>query len=146
MKALYSVTTHSPEETFEEGVAFSKKLKPNDVIAFTGTLGAGKTVFTKGLAVGLGIEENITSPTFTLIQEYPAAIPLFHMDLYRLESVEELEILGGEDYFYQKGITVIEWSEKAKKILPPHTYYIDIQVFDEGKRIITIAQNESKEK
>lgn len=142
MKVLRTFQTQSPEETVEAGIAFSKLLKPNDVIAFTGTLGAGKTVFTKGLAIGLGIEENITSPTFTLIQEYPAPLPLYHMDLYRLENVEELEILGGEDYFYQQGITVIEWSEKAVKILPPYTYFIDIQVIDDGKRLITISQQE----
>lgn len=138
------IITDSSEQTIEEGKKFALSLKPNDVIAFSGTLGAGKTVFTKGIALGLGIEENITSPTFTIIQEYSGRLPLFHMDLYRLESVEDFEMIGGEDYFFRGGVTVLEWSEKAASILPRNHYKINIDVIEEAKRKITIEKNGEK--
>lgn len=137
---MKEIITHSPEDTIAFAKKFAKKLVPNTVIALTGRLGAGKTTFTKGIALALGIAEPVTSPTFTLIQEYEGSLPMFHMDLYRLESLEEFEVLGAEDYFYRNGITLIEWSEKAEDILPLDTIHIHFDINSIGNRIIQIRK------
>ncbi len=103
-----------------------------------GGLGSGKTTLTKGIAAGLGVKEVVTSPTFTLISEYEGRIPLYHMDLYRLDSVEEFELLGVEDMLYGTGISVIEWSEKAREILPEDTIFIRIRIEADGTRTIEV--------
>lgn len=131
--------TKTADETIEVARKLADTLQPDTVIALTGTLGAGKTTFTKGIALSLNITEEVTSPTFTLIQEYSGRLPMFHMDLYRLDSVEEFEMLGAEDYFYQKGITLIEWSEKAEEILPKNTIHINISVIEDNQRKIEIS-------
>lgn len=108
----------SPEETEEIAAAFSKMLQPGDVIAYTGGLGAGKTAFTRGLARGLGIREPVTSPTYTIVNEYESgSVPLFHFDLYRLESDEDLFDIGWEDYLERGGICAVEWSENAPELM-----------------------------
>lgn len=110
--------SRSPEET--ENIAFelAKSLNPGDIIAFSGDLGAGKTAFTRGLARGLGISEPITSPTFTIVNEYDSGrLPLFHFDLYRLNSEDDLFDIGWEDYLERGGVCAVEWSENAPGLM-----------------------------
>ena len=130
--------TNSSDETIKLGEDLGKNLKAGDVVAFTGTLAAGKTYFTKGIALALQIEEEVTSPTFTIVCEYYGSLPLYHFDLYRLTSYDDFYELGGEEYLYGKGVCVIEWSEKILKELPKNTIFVDIQIKDESKREITI--------
>ena len=110
--------THSEGETEALGEALAKRLQPGTVIAFTGDLGAGKTAFTRGLARGLGVTERVTSPTFTIVNEYEGGRrPLFHFDMYRLASSEELFDVGWEDYLHRGGICAVEWSENIADAL-----------------------------
>lgn len=110
--------THSESETEAVGEALATTLSPGTVIAFTGDLGAGKTAFTRGLARGLGIGERVTSPTFTIVNEYEGGrLPLFHFDMYRLESSEELFDIGWEDYLHRGGVCAVEWSENVADAL-----------------------------
>ena len=122
----------------ELGKALGKSLKAGDVVAFTGTLAAGKTYFTKGIALALQIEEEVTSPTFTIVYEYYGSLSLYHFDLYRLTSYEDFLDMGGEEYLYGDGVCVIEWSEKILKELPKNTIFVDIQIKDDEMREITI--------
>ena len=109
----------SPEETLEFAKEFAKQLNPGDVIALIGDLGVGKTAFTKGVAVSLGIDEDIVSPTFTIICEHTDGdIPLYHMDVYRIEDEDELFEIGFEDYLYGDGITIIEWADLIPESMP----------------------------
>ena len=106
--------THSPEETEAVGQHLADRLTPGTVIAYEGDLGAGKTAFTRGLAKGLGARERVTSPTYTIVNEYLSGrLPLFHFDLYRLESAEELWDIGWEDYLQRGGVCAVEWSENV---------------------------------
>ena len=113
----FILRSHSPEETFDYGSKLASLLQPGDLISLTGDLGAGKTVFTKGLAKGLGVKENLTSPTFVIISEYAGRLPFYHFDVYRLHA-DELADLGYQDYFFGAGITVVEWGDKIKDKLP----------------------------
>lgn len=103
-----------------------------------GTLAAGKTTITKGIAKALEIDDTVTSPTFCLISEYEGKMPLYHMDVYRLDSAEDFINLGTEDMLYGKGVTIIEWSEKIMSELPPETIILYLEAQDDGSRIITI--------
>ena len=106
--------THSPEQTEEVGRALGEKLTPGTVIAYEGDLGAGKTAFTRGLARGLGATEQVTSPTYTIVNEYLSGrLPLFHFDMYRLESSDDLWDIGWEDYLERRGVCAVEWSENV---------------------------------
>ena len=109
--------TASAQETEQLGQRLGQQLKPGAVIAYSGDLGAGKTAFTRGLARGLGIEDPITSPTYTIVNEYPGKIPLFHFDMYRLTSSEELFDIGWEDYLTRGGVIAVEWSERVEDAL-----------------------------
>ena len=110
--------THSEGETEAVGEALARTLEPGAVIAFTGDLGAGKTAFTRGLARGLGLTGRVTSPTFTIVNEYEGGrLPLFHFDMYRLESSDELFDIGWEDYLRRGGVCAVEWSEKVSGAL-----------------------------
>ena len=124
------VETHSPEETWALAAALADELGPGTVMALHGDLGAGKTCFVQGLAAALGIDEPITSPTYTLIGEYEGRLPLHHIDLYRLSGPEEALGLGLEEYFDANGITAIEWAERAEGLLPPGLLHIQITVDD----------------
>ena len=106
-------TSGKAEDTLEIGTTFAKELKDGDIVALYGDLGAGKTVFTKGIAKGLGIEDDVVSPTFTLLKEYYGDKKLYHFDLYRIEDEEELEHIGFYDYLGRDGICVIEWPQNA---------------------------------
>ena len=109
----------SPEDTFQIGMRLGKLAEAGDVYTLTGDLGVGKTVFTKGFAKGLGIEESVNSPTFTILQIYEGGrLPLYHFDVYRIADVEEMEEIGYEDCFYGDGVCLIEWAELIEEILP----------------------------
>ncbi len=110
--------TRSPQETERLGMALAQYLLPGDVLAYTGDLGAGKTAFTRGLAAGLGITDRVTSPTYTVVNEYLSGrLPLFHFDMYRLHSADELFDIGWEDYLTRGGVCAVEWSENVEDAL-----------------------------
>jgi tRNA threonylcarbamoyladenosine biosynthesis protein TsaE len=125
---MRSVQTHSPEETWALAAGLADKLPAGTTIALHGDLGAGKTCFIQGFAAALGIDEPITSPTYTIIGEYEGRLPLHHIDLYRLSGPEEALGLGLEEYFDANGITAIEWAERAEGLLPPDLLHIRIEV------------------
>ena len=130
--------TKSSEETIALGEKIGSMLKKGDVIALQGTLAAGKTTITKGIALALGIDEDVTSPTFTLISEYYGRMPLYHMDVYRLDTTEDFVGLGVEEMLYGNGVCVVEWSEKVMTELPPNTIIIRLEARDDGARLVTI--------
>lgn len=132
------IKTRGREETVELGCTLGKYLDQGSVCALRGGLGAGKTTFVQGVALGLGIEEIVTSPSYTIIAEYAGRHILYHMDLYRISGEEEFEALGAEELFYGNGIVVIEWSERIEKILPPHHIEVSIQITGPEERIFTI--------
>ena len=115
---MMQITTHSADETQALGQKLASRLAPGDVIAYFGDLGAGKTAFTRGLAQGLGITDPVTSPTYTIVNEYLSGrIPLFHFDMYRLSSSDELFDIGWEDYLSRGGVCAVEWSENVEDAL-----------------------------
>ncbi len=118
--------TNSPEETHKVALELSKKLKIGDVVCLDGDLGVGKTMFTKGLSEGLGVTDYVTSPTYTIINRYDAPIPVFHIDAYRIDDVDEMYEIGFEDCL-SSGITVIEWSKIIEDILPKDRIRITIK-------------------
>lgn len=132
--------TNSENETEELGSRLAEKLEPGTVIAFTGDLGAGKTAFTRGLARGLGITERVTSPTFTIVNEYEGGrLPLFHFDMYRLGSSDELFDIGWEDYLTRGGVCAVEWSENVADALERDTVLVSIcRGGRETQRVIAI--------
>ena len=109
------------------------------VISLRGSLGAGKTVFAKGVARSLGIKEAIVSPTFTLVQEYDGSLPMYHMDLYRITSEEDFQMIGGEDMLYSDGVCLVEWSEIINDILPSGTLFVQITVNDDQSRTVNLS-------
>ena len=119
--------SHSETETEAAGQALAAKLRPGDVVAYRGDLGAGKPAFTRGLARGLGCHGRVTSPTFTIVNEYEGPTPLFHFDLYRLGGEEELWDIGWEDYLARNGVCAVEWSEIAPGALPENTVYVTLR-------------------
>lgn len=130
--------THSADETTALGYKIGKKLKKGDIIAMQGTLAAGKTTITKGIAQALDISEEITSPTFCLISEYYGRMPLYHMDVYRLDGTEDFINLGVDDMLYGDGVCIIEWSEKIMDELPKNTIILRIFPQDDNSRKIEI--------
>lgn len=113
------VETKNEKETFKLGYSIGKKAQAGQIYTLTGDLGVGKTVFTQGLAAGLGIEEPVNSPTFTIVQIYEEGrLPFYHFDVYRIGDVEEMEEIGYEDYFYGEGVCLIEWANLVEEILP----------------------------
>ena len=132
------IKTNSPLETEEIGRKLGEKLKKGDVVSLRGSLGAGKTVMAKGIARSLSIDEAIVSPTFTLVQEYEGREKLYHLDIYRLSGDDEFESMGGEEFLYPDGITLIEWSEKIDDMLPDDTIYITVTINDDLTRTIDI--------
>ena len=130
--------THSPAETEAVGEALAKTLRPGTVLAFRGDLGAGKTAFTRGLGRGLGCTERVTSPTFTIVNEYEGGrLPLFHFDMYRLRSSEDLFDIGWEDYLERGGVCAVEWSENVADALDG-AIWITIEKTGDDSRKITI--------
>jgi tRNA threonylcarbamoyladenosine biosynthesis protein TsaE len=135
---LLTFITKSADETIELGRKIGNLLKKGDIIAMQGTLAAGKTTITKGIAQALGISETITSPTFCLISEYYGKMPLYHMDVYRLDGGEDFVNLGTDDMLYGDGVSIIEWSEKIMDELPKKTIILKIEPQPDNSRIITI--------
>ena len=130
--------TNSPAETEAVGAALARVLKPGTVIAYRGDLGAGKTAFTRGLARGLGVTERVTSPTYTIVNEYLSGrMPLFHFDMYRLRSADDLWDIGWEDYLDRGGVCAVEWSENVEEALD-HFILVNIEKIDDESRRITI--------
>ena len=132
--------TNTPEETEALGARLARALEPGAVVAFTGDLGAGKTAFVRGLARGLGVQDRVTSPTFTIVNEYEGGrLPLFHFDLYRLGCADELFDIGWEDYLARGGVCAVEWSERMEELLEPGTIRVDLRRGeDENRRVITV--------
>ena len=132
--------THSAAETEALGEALAARLKGGDVVAYRGGLGMGKTAFTRGLARGLGYAGRVTSPTFTIVNEYMGRLPLFHFDMYRLGDSEELFDIGWEDYLDRGGVCAVEWSENVSDALPQDTIYVEIRrEAEQDSRVITIT-------
>lgn len=122
------VETWSPEETFQLGEKLGREAKPGQIYTLNGDLGVGKTVFTQGIAKGLGITEPVNSPTFTIVQIYEEGrIPFYHFDVYRIGDVEEMEEIGYQDYFFGDGLCIIEWAELIQEIIPEHAKKITIK-------------------
>lgn len=118
----------SSQMTFEFAKKIGEKLKSGDVLCLDGDLGVGKTVFTKGVAAGLGIKDDVSSPTFTLIQEYYGGrLPLYHYDVYRIDGLWDMDDLGYEEYFYGEGVCLVEWGSMIKELFPENTIYVRIE-------------------
>ena len=132
----YKFTTNSESDTIELAQNFESEKFPNMVICLNGELGSGKTIFTKGFAQAMEITDIITSPTFTIIKEYEGDMPLYHMDVYRLD--EDSDDIGIEEYFNKKGVCIIEWADNIKDILPKERLEIKFKVVEENKRVLII--------
>ena len=133
----FKLTTSSELETIEFSQNLESEKFPNMVICLTGDLGSGKTVFAKGFAKALGIEDVVSSPTFTIIKEYlDGEMPLYHMDVYRLDG--NTDGVGIEEYFHKNGVVIIEWAETIKDILPKERLEISFKIVDENKRVLVI--------
>ncbi|MBO5460045.1 MAG: tRNA (adenosine(37)-N6)-threonylcarbamoyltransferase complex ATPase subunit type 1 TsaE [Lachnospira sp.] len=141
------IETFSAEETFESGFSLARQAKPGAIYCLNGDLGVGKTVFTQGFAKGLGIDEPISSPTFTIVQEYhEGRLPLYHFDVYRIADISEMDEIGYEEYFFSDGVCLVEWGSLIEELFPEDTVYITIEKdlekgFDYRKVII---QNTAK--
>ena len=133
-----NIQTKSPEETELAGVALAKSLVAGVVVAMYGELGAGKTAFVRGMARGLGSPSRVTSPTFTIVNEYEGSLPLFHFDMYRLGSADELFDIGWDDYLARGGICVVEWSENVSEAFDGSEVRVIIEKLGENERSITI--------
>ena len=139
---MKKIITTSPEETIEFAKKIGAVLKKGDVIAYKGGLGAGKTTFTRGLAMGAGLEDEVYSPTFALINEYAGDVNIYHFDMYRIENTDDLETTGFFDYPMEDSIFVIEWSENIIDALPENTIFIQINRIDDETREIIIEGDE----
>ena len=134
---MFSVVTSSPEETWRIGERLGRRLAPGDTVCLYGDLGAGKTSFSYGIALGLEVRERyITSPTFTFVNEYRGRVPFYHIDLYRLKGTEDLEGIGFEEYLESDGVTVIEWAERAEDVLPDECLSVYLTYLTESNREI----------
>ncbi len=134
---MFSVITSSPEQTWRIGEMLGARLGPGDTVCLYGDLGAGKTSFSYGIALGLEVEKQyITSPTFTFVNEYQGRVPFYHIDLYRLEDAAELENIGFEEYVDSDGVTVIEWAERAEDELPGERLSVYLNFINENSREI----------
>jgi len=148
--SYYEIVSHSPEQTQKLGICLGELALPGDIFLLVGGLGAGKTCLTQGIAWGLGIKEYAVSPSFVLLRELYGRLPLYHIDLYRLDHLEEITELGLDDYLYGSGVCVVEWAEKGLSVLPMEHLLIEIdylsdiergfQFKPEGKRYLEIAR------
>ena len=138
---LMNKVTQSEKETFELGEKFAENLNTGDVVALFGELGSGKTRMIQGICSGLGVQELVSSPTFTLINQYYGRVTVYHFDFYRLSSIEEVRNIGSEEYFYNNGVSLIEWADRIADLLPPKRYEIILDhVFDENSQNIRKIQ------
>lgn len=139
----FKILSNSEEETLELGARFARILEPGDVIALDGDLGAGKTVFTRGFSKEMGVTSHVSSPTFTIVNEYVGGrLPVFHFDTYRLENSDDFLDAGLDDYFYNEGICIIEWSTIIEDVLPDNTIHIKILGVGDSRTIdVTFDEN-----
>jgi len=144
-----TIETYTPEETYALGKELGEKAEPGSVYCLNGELGVGKTVFTQGFAEGLGIEDAVNSPTFTIVQQYEEGrLPLYHFDVYRIGDISEMDEIGYEDCFYGEGVCLIEWSELIKEILPEQAVSVRIEKdlekgFDYRRITVTFPEEQS---
>jgi tRNA threonylcarbamoyladenosine biosynthesis protein TsaE len=130
--------SNSPTDTEKFACQLAKEIKPGDVLALTGDLGAGKTQFVKGLVAGLESDAVVASPTFTIIHEYPGGrLPIYHLDFFRLEDRQSATRLGLDDYFFGDGVSVVEWANRFPDLIPEHARWIDFEIKSEAIRVIT---------
>lgn len=141
---IETFVTEDEEGTLKVASAFARDLKPGSVVALTGELGAGKTVFARGVASAIGVKDNVTSPSFTLINEYQGDFVLYHMDFYRLNSVKEILDIGVEDYFYSDSICLVEWAEKMNDMFPENAIWVKIRLKENSHREIKIEKPEKR--
>ena len=139
------IISSSPEETFALGESLAPLLKEGSVIALKGPLGAGKTCFAKGIAKGLGIEEELTSPSYTIISEYECLVAgekilVYHIDAYRLRGDDDFSAIGGEEIVFGNGISVIEWSERIPNFIAPKAYKIDFEILEDNERRVRLSK------
>ncbi len=127
---MNKIISNSIEDTENIGCKLGKLLKKGDVVCLTGDLGAGKTTLSKSIAKGLGVDEHVTSPTFTIINEYVGRIPLYHFDVYRINDIEEMYELGYEEYFYGDGVCIVEWASKIEELIPEEHIWIELKLGD----------------
>lgn len=134
------ITSKSEKETINFGEKIAKRLKPGDLVALSGDLGAGKTTLVKGIAKGLGVKDyrHVNSPSFVLVKEYKGKIPLYHFDIYRLNKLKDIEDIGYEDYLGRRGVVVIEWARKMGRILPKKYLEITLKIKSQNERKIEI--------
>jgi len=141
-----SFASSSAEETFALGQSLACLLKKGSIVALKGPLGAGKTCLVKGIARGLGVAEEVTSPTYTIVSEYePAAhfpAPIYHIDAYRLKGNDDFSAIGGDEILFADGISLIEWSERIEDAIPPAALLVDIAIGEDGKRLIRVCLKE----
>ena len=137
------IITNNEAETVKEGEKLGRTLSSGTVVALYGGLGAGKTVFVRGLASGLGISMNVSSPTFTIVNEYDGTPPLIHFDLYRIEHEKELFDIGWDDYLGRSSVCVVEWSENAPGAFPPDTVTVKLENLGGSKRRIEILRKDA---
>lgn len=143
---MKQIATHSAAETEKAGREFASNLKEGDIVAFYGGLGMGKTAFIRGMAQGLCVTDHVSSPTFALVHEYRGKVPLYHFDMYRVTSWEDLDSTGFFDYLEEGGICAVEWSENIEQALPEHTIRIQIeQGENDDDRIINIDWGDGNE-
>ena len=136
-------TSSGPAHTFTLGKNLALQLEKGSVVAISGPLGAGKTCFAKGIALGLGVKEEITSPTYTIVSEYQGAcFTVYHIDAYRLKGDDDFYAIGGEEIIYGKGISIIEWCENIEGFISKGAYRVDIKIRSEEKRLINIHRVE----
>ena len=132
------MVSNSPQDTFDAGRKIAGALSAGSVVALKGTLGSGKTLLASGIANGLGVSENITSPTYTIINEYPSSPVLYHIDVYRLNGDRDFQEIGGDEIINSSGISVIEWSERIPKSLPDNALAVSLEITGPSSRLIKI--------
>jgi tRNA threonylcarbamoyladenosine biosynthesis protein TsaE len=138
---VYKVTTKNLGETETLGKYIGGRLEKKDIVCLSGDLGAGKTTLTKAIALELGVNEYVTSPSYTIINEYSGRIPIYHFDVYRINDIEELYEIGYEEYFFGDGITIIEWASMILELIPEDSIFIDISVTSDNERTFTFSGN-----
>jgi tRNA threonylcarbamoyladenosine biosynthesis protein TsaE len=135
---METVQSSSPDETIKIAKEFAKTVEPGDVICLEGNLGAGKTHFVKGFVQGLGLSGDVvSSPTFTIINEYEGELPVYHFDCYRLEHVQEAIEIGAEEYLYGEGVCIVEWPDRITDLLPPSSKHVTFNITGKNKRVIS---------
>ncbi|MBL7007216.1 MAG: tRNA (adenosine(37)-N6)-threonylcarbamoyltransferase complex ATPase subunit type 1 TsaE [Spirochaetia bacterium] len=139
MNSSATYTTKTVNQTLQLGKKIGNKCIPGSIISLRGPLGSGKTIIAKGVALAIGIVDPITSPTFTIINEYTGKIPLIHIDLYRIKSIEEFELLGAEELLFGMNITIIEWSELIDMLLPENAIRIEISIKEDSSRSFFVS-------